>query len=822
MKFFKQKLTVLLLLFAILITLCACGGEKEEFLFSGTVYVPEFVTFDMSDLGIEYINTGCCDGTYIYLLAEGNHEVQGVNPETGENESRFEYRSSVYRVSLDGGEAVELENFETMQPTEKKVDRETYSYLEGLSVDTDGTLWVTESIEEYIYDIPENFDPDMDFLWNYEMVDHKRTKVRRQLDSTGREISRVDTGGLEQALGVDEMQGYVGSSIMDNQGNTYVFVEMQNGEVYETKIVVLNQKLQTLFEICEQNLWGTMILLGDGSVAVSSYVYDQLTGTGGQVLRTIDLEKQTWGDEYPMPSNVGNVYTGSDKHLFYYDNGDSLYGYDAEKLAGEKILTWSASNINRDQLSFFTFLEDGRIAAMTRSWGDNGMEAEIALLTEQDASVLADQTTLTYATMYLNYDVRERIIDFNKSQNKYRIEIRDYSEFNTAEDYNAGLTKLNTEIIAGQVPDILDTNGLPAHQYGGKGLLEDLWPYIENDTELGGRDGVMQEVLQAVEQDGKLHQIFNSFTIRTAVGASEVVGEDMQWTLEDLQTALSSMPEGCTIFGDGDTRESMLSNVFAMQLENFVDWNTGECTFHSEDFLSLLEFCTDFPLKFDWQSVDMDEYEDETTRLAAKKQMLSIATLYDFQYIQIQQYLFGGDITYVGYPREDGGVGSAFVVENGLAMSTTCRDKEGAWQFMREMLLPQSSEDDERFYFDGWGFPVNRQDFDRMAQQYMTPQYLLDEYGEPILDKNGDPIEQSQGGIGWGDGTMVELYATTQEQYDQIMELYHSIDMVYTYDETIYSIVRDVARRYFNDDLTAEEAVDQIQSRVKIYVNENL
>ena len=104
----------------------------------------------------------------------------------------------------------------------------------------------------------------------------------------------------------------------------------------------------------------------------------------------------------------------------------------------------------------------------------------------------------------------------------------------------------------------------------------------------------------------------------------------------------------------------------------------------------------------------------------------------------------------------------------------------------------------------------------------MTPQYVLDENGVPLLDENGNPIEMSQGGMGWGDGTMVELYATTQEQYDQIMELYRSIDTVYTYDDAIYSIVRSVAMRYFNDDLTVYEAVDQIQSRVKIYVNENL
>lgn len=54
------------------------------------------------------------------------------------------------------------------------------------------------------------------------------------------------------------------------------------------------------------------------------------------------------------------------------------------------------------------------------------------------------------------------------------------------------------------------------------------------------------------------------------------------------------------------------------------------------------------------------------------------------------------------------------------------------------------------------------------------------------------------------------------------MALYEAIDTIYSYDESIYSIVLDVAQRYFNDDITVEMAADQIQSRVKIYVNENL
>lgn len=819
---YGKKWIVLLLAACMLLGLAACGRSGGDQRSSGTVFVPEFVEFDLAELGIQYISGGCCDGTYVYMLAEAAHEVEEVDPFSGETYTNYEYRTSIFRLALDGGEAVELENYTPSNAgAEEMVDRESYFYIDGISIGTDGTLWVTETLEEYIYDVPEDFDPATDYMWNYEMLENRRVQLRRQLDADGNEIACIETGGLEEKI-LGEQPGYIGSTIVDGDGNFCVFAEVNQENTYETKIVVLDKELNVLFEIKEKDLWGELILLGDGLVAVSSYVYDQLTGEGGQVLRTIDMKAQTWGEEYPMPVNGGSVYAGSGQYLFYYDNGDSLYGYDPKKEEGVKLLTWSAADINRSDLSFFTFLEDGRVAAMTTGWGENGMEAEIVLLTEQDASVLADRTILTYATMYLSYDMRERIIDFNKSQTDYRIEIRDYSEFNTADDYNAGRTKLNTEIIAGQVPDILDTNGLNIRQYGAKGLLEDLWPYIEGDEELGGRDSVMEKVLQAAEQDGGLYQIFNSFNIRTLTGASNVVGEEMSWTLEELYAALEKMPEGCALFSDGDTKASMLNNVMAMQMDNFVDWDTGECRFDSEDFIALLEFCDSFPLKYDWSSRDPYEYDDEYTRISEGRQMLTMEYLYDFQSIQIQEYLFGGDVTYVGYPREDGGVGSSFVIEGGMAMSTTCKDKEAAWNFMRKVLLPQSDPADEYFYFNGWGFPVNRQDFERMAEQYMTPNYMMDEFGEPMLDENGEPIEMSQGGIGWGNGQMVDLYATTQEEYEQIMALYEAIDTIYSYDEKIYSIVLDVAQRYFNGDLTTQEAADQIQSRVKLYVNENL
>ncbi len=810
MKVYGKKVTALLLALCMVLGLAACGnGGDDTSQLSGTIYMPEYIDFN---LDAEYINSGYCDGQNVYVIAEIRTETEPyVDPDTGESFPNYEYTTGIYRIPLDGGEPVKLENFESTPIPEGVEGSSNISNIRG---GEDGTLWVTEDVYTTTFELPADFDPNTDDKWNYPS-ESTNSQILRQLDSTGNELSRIDTSGMQEKLGAD----YINSMVMDPEGYFYTTVQTFGETTSENKVVVLDKDQNVLFTIEEENLWGQLTLLGDGTVGMSYWREED--GQSSQVLRTIDKAAKGWGAEYPLPPNGGNIYTGSQKYIFYYDNGDSLYGFNKETKAGEKILSWSAANINKDELMFFTFLEDGRIVAMTRSWGMYGddMTMELAILTEADASVLKDKVTLTYATQYLGYDERSKIIDFNKSSDKYRIEIKDYSEFNTAEDYKAGLTKLNTEIAAGNVPDILNVSGLPIQQYGAKGLLEDLWPYIDNDPDLG-RDAIMENVFKAAEQDGKLYQVFSTFSIQTVVGATKVVGDRMSWTLDDLQAALATMPEGCTIFGEGDTKAGMLSNVLAQNMDAFVDWSTGQCSFDSEDFISLLEFCNSFPLEYDWNNVDWEEYEDDNTRVMNGKQMLLNAYLYDLgDSLQMYEVVFNGDYSFIGFPQEDGSVGSSFSLGNGIAMSSTCKDKEGAWSFMREYLMPQYANVDEEYMIGGYNLSTNKADFEKMVEMAMKKEYQLDENGNQVLDENGQPIEVPKYTYGFNDLT-VDVYATTQEQYDQFMALYNAIDSISTYDENIYNIVNEVAGGYFNGDKTVQDTAKQIQDRVTLYVNE--
>ena len=801
----KKGLTALLAA-CMLLSLAACGKDQDEDAekLSGTVFVPEFIDMDLGKNS--EVQGGCTDGAYIYLLTS-----KYPDREAGE-EGDTTY--SILRLSVDGGEPEPLENFK-IDAAPEGYDQ-SYVYLSGIRAGADGSIWVEENLSAYSYDLPEDFDSETGNIWEYDLLDSIDKNYHIQLDSTGAEITRVDVSGLQEKAGIESM--YSGGTLFDPKGNIYVSTD--------GKIVVLDSSLNVLFSVEDENFWGgELTLLSDGSVGTSITVRDAVNNTYTRQLRTIDPAAKDWGKSYELPRDAYNTYSGTGEYLYYYMRGETLYGRKAEAEEGaedDKLLNLLDADISADQINFITFLEDGRAVIMAEAYGSTtGRRETLAVLTPTPRSELPEKTTLTYATMYLSQDERNRIVDFNRSGVPYRIEVHDYSEYSTEEDYQAGIKKLNTEILAGKAPDIINTESLPLRQYGAKGILEDLWPFIENDQDIGGREGLMDRVFTAAEQDGKLYQIFDAFSIATVTGSPSVVGDRTSWTLQDLQDALAKMPEGCAVFNEYNTKSNILTLVMSMNLDSFLNWDTGECRFDSEEFKALLAFCDNFPLEYDWESSQNGDY-DEPTRIAEGRQMLVTEHISDFKSIQMQKAIFGGDITYIGFPVEDGGVGSSFSVNSGLAMSASCADKEGAWTYMRQLLLPQYAGNENASHWGGHnGFPSNKADFQWMAEQSMIPDgYKTDEDGNQILDEDGNPIEESHSSWGINNFT-IDVFATKQEEYDQIMDLYNQVDRMSGSDDNVYDIVTEVSGSYFAGDRSLDDAASLIQNKVTTYVNES-
>lgn len=802
----KKTVSALLVLALALGLMTACGGETSESPGdSGAatpeyVYVPSYAPLSMDD-SLSYIQTCVWHDGKIYFIASVEDGTETYSYPTSETDLNGDpvivtgespiYRTGLFSANEDGTGVTELPAYASPQIPE---GQEGSASVNRMLVDDQGDIWVYENLYTYSYDLPEDFDETTQNKWDYYVESGNQYFIRR-LDPTGAQLASVDLSFLQ---GENEYF-YLNSFTIDGAGNIYL--SDGDGNVY-----VLDGTGNELFRIEASENWvNGMVNFADGSVAVQSY--DQ--ATSASVFKRIDLAAKGYGESVPAPYNAYNFYPGSGDYDFYYGTDSSFFGYDTESGTPTKLITWINCDVDNNNFNAIMPLPDGRILCVYTEYDDTDgtNTTQLLTMTKTPYSETAQKTTLTYACMYLDWNIRSQIVKFNRSNPDYRIEVMDYSEYNTQEDYNAGLTKLTTEILSGKVPDIMDTNTLPILQYAAKGLLEDLWPYIDADTELGGRDGLVSPVFSALEQDGKLYQICPGFSITTVIGASSVVGDEPGWTLDDLYAALEKMPEGAEIFSMGTVSLDMLNQCCALGMDDFVNWGTGECTFDSPEFIKILEFADQFPDTFDWQNIKWDsgDYEDESTRIMAGKQMLAQFYASDFQNFQMYKALFGGDITFVGFPTESRN-GSAFQLSSGLALSSACQYKDAAWQFMRTLLTEDYQTNNV------WTFPTNKATFDAKLKTAMTPIYTTD-------PATGAQVEQSQGTWGWGD-LQVEIYALTQEEADQFLALINSTNRVYSYDQSLMGIITDETEAFFAGQKSAEDTAAMIQSRASLYVNE--
>ena len=592
--------------------------------------------------------------------------------------------------------------------------------------------------------------------------------------------------------------------------NTYNIAKDPDGNL----IVVMEMTLQAIapdgsiaWSMQLDNYVNSMVTLADGSVAVMVY------GDRGPELRPIDFEKKELGESFPIPDSAWTLFPGDENYDFYYTSGMFLYGFKLGEEEPVPVLNWMSCDINGDSVASqaLKISSDGSIMGITTDYSGGSIDTQLFMLTRVPADSLPKKQILTVAQLEYNpdYQLTNRMVRFNRSHDNVRLEYLDYSQYNTESDFTAGITKFNTEVMAGNLPDIIPTNQIAYRQIASKGLLEDLYPYLDKDPELK-REDFFPNLLSALEVNGGLYQVVSGFSVETLCGAASIVGDTPGWTYDDFNAALEKMPEGCTPLEPYVTRDQVMSSLLYADMDSFVDWTTGKVNFESDNFKQLLQFVKQFPAEYNWDEHDNSESTQDLLRQG--RQMLTQTYLYGLDSILWNGANFGGQATYIGWPTSSG-VGSIMRFENGFAMSRNCADKDAAWEFFRSMLT-ESGQTNQ------YNIPSNRNVFNKQLEDFMTPRYRKDADGNILLDENGEKIEESRGG--WIDDNGVEhnIYAMTQEQADEVLSIIETCTKVASYDTSIYDIVNEQAQAFFAGQKSVDEVARLIQSKANIYVNE--
>ena len=747
---------VMAALIATIITIVSTGCQSDSGDDSNLpdfVYVPEIIPLPMPE-DVEWISNIMLSDDSVYFSASA----------IGDEETPF-HTFNIYRMDLTGSAVEKLPNYSAateVPPEAEEGSVQIYAFC----VDNDGNIWVAERGEFYYF--PEDSDEDDWERWYKRTIVMEFTRIRK-LDKTGAEILSFDISHL--FAGKDWFHIYAFN--LDSENNVYV------GE--ENTIHVFNSEGNLLFSL-DVPWIERLINLSDGTVAHASW------GAYGRALNKIDVPGKKFGESINLPMNANNLYAGNEEYSFIFSDNNGLYGLETQTGEAVNLLNWIDSDMTQDGLGDMMLLPDGRILVISQTHNREGMLNELIFLTKTPYSELPERITLTLASFQLDWSIRSAIVKFNRESTTHRIHVTDYAEFSTDDDWQAGLTKLSAEIIAGNIPDILDVSNLPFNQYAAKGMLMDLYPLIDADPDLN-RSDFIDSALRVTEINDKLYKIFPSFTIGTMLGNPEVVGSNNGWNMEDFINVIRANPGADYPLGQGLTKLNLLQVLFMFNMDNYVDWNEGKVYFDSDEFISLLEFTSTLPDDFDWSN----EYIPEPELISSGRQIISAVNFNSFHDYQMYKALYGGEVVFKGLPAENKN-GYSLMALASFAITEKCKDADAAWGFLKTFL------DEDQLYENSWyGIPVIKNVFDKMIKDAMD--------------------EERAGSVGW-DGFTLELKPLSQTDVDIITNLINSVSGAVGQDDAIWNIISEGVSAYFNGQSSAQDTARIIQNRATTYISE--
>ena len=387
----------------------------------------------------------------------------------------------------------------------------------------------------------------------------------------------------------------------------------------------------------------------------------------------------------------------------------------------------------------------------------------------------ADETpvTLVYGTINLDQEMSTWIAEYNHTHEDCQIEVREYGQ----EDLDEGLMRFNADMVEGNGPDLIDLSDVNVGSYISLGVLTDLYPLIDADTEFQ-RETFMPGILKLYEENGHLYGIAPGYSLETIMGEKALLGDPSEWTVEKMRDVIDKLPEG-SCFMNNLGSLGLLRIVLQQGMDEYVDWETTDCSFDSDQFKELLQLAAVMDT--------LPVFENDEQAIAEGKALANRLYVSDLgEYAASSRLFQGKSVVCVGYPSPEGG---SALVKPYLPVGI-CRgeNQDAAWEFVKSLLGKEFQEEHIRF-----NFPLRQ---DSLQKQF-----------EKSMARSAEH-QTAEEAIG-------------QEDYDALYEVIYSANASKVFDANIWDIVSEEAKAYFDGDKTLDQVIPIIQKRVKNYMQEN-
>lgn len=369
------------------------------------------------------------------------------------------------------------------------------------------------------------------------------------------------------------------------------------------------------------------------------------------------------------------------------------------------------------------------------------------------------------------------------------------------------LRTLNTDILAGNGPDILVLDDMSVKTYAEKGLLEDLSEIVSGIQE---SDGVFENIANAFEEEGTLPAVPARFSLEAAAGDPEAIAgigglsslEELAGETDALSTFnMAFLPEFLYPVCAGSWKNAD-NTIDQEKLEEFVSGVKAIMERYretaSEESLDALQSYAEGEFDLFQVGGQFDGVGMGINELYTGKTKAVFGALGDYLY------------SYTGLMsvnHENGNCGmvplsmmqsDVFLPSCILGVLTTAKEKDRAYEFVQFML---SAEGQGKSTV---GLPVNRSAFDTLLSE--------DQFGE----EGGYSLSVSDG----ENFTRLDYTWPTEEEQAMLKDMAEQASICADTEIVQRETVLEETYRCLNGEISSEEAVNSIIQKINLYLAE--
>lgn len=514
----------------------------------------------------------------------------------------------------------------------------------------------------------------------------------------------------------------------------------------------------------------------------------------------------SWYDLYYFFGEDGKLYLAGEKGLYCHETGQE---------GMEQLIDGKLSRLGSPLYGIkgMVMLEDEAFLAVFNS-------GKIVRFTYDPNMPSMPEECLKVYSLEDSYGIRTAIAMYQIAKPNVRVEY----EIGRGEDNGVtredALKKLNTQIMAGEGPDVLMMDGLPVDSYMEKGLLLDLNEFLE---EAFKEEDLYENLIRAFAYEGSIYMIPMQAGFPVMLGREGYVSEmkDLASVADEMEKIRKDYPEKDIL---GICSEKMLMKIFSVSSAPAWKKENGEINEDAvAEFLTQMKRIYDaqmdgigqkqvdrFLSTSDWYAEELGENWEYNLGLYGVNTLDYVGEYARFM-AGMTTYPYGYyDITSAAKTKgfEDtilvpmaGQCSNVFAPDTILGINAASAQKELAEDFLREFL-------GKEVQVSLGGFGVNREAFEEMITVDKKELGEDNLYGAmAMIDEDG--VEVS-----------LDVYYPEEEELNVLKNWMESADTPYMADTVFEQTIFEEGAKYIQGNQSIEETIKAIRNQLAIYMSE--